>query len=81
MPSAYAIMPCVQVGEERSIVSAMSGTTRDAIDTEVILFPGCPHAIVHFAPVRDPILPTPGQDRGVPCLTGTYPQHACTGPP
>jgi predicted GTPase len=41
-----------QVGEERSIVSAMSGTTRDAIDTEVVLPDGRAFTLIDTAGVR-----------------------------
>ena len=42
----------LQVGEERSIVSAMSGTTRDAIDTELTLPGGQRFTLIDTAGIR-----------------------------
>ena len=42
----------MQVGEERSIVSAMSGTTRDAIDTELTLPDGKRFTLIDTAGIR-----------------------------
>ena len=41
-----------QVGEERSIVSAMSGTTRDAVDTELSLPDGRRFTLIDTAGIR-----------------------------
>jgi predicted GTPase len=40
------------VGEERSIVSAMSGTTRDAVDTELSLPDGRRFTLIDTAGIR-----------------------------
>ena len=45
-------MGSLQVGEERSIVSAMSGTTRDAIDTELTLPGGQRFTLIDTAGIR-----------------------------
>lgn len=45
-------MGFLQVGEERSIVSAMSGTTRDAIDTELTLPDGKRFTLIDTAGIR-----------------------------
>lgn len=42
----------MQVGEERSIVSAMSGTTRDAIDTELTTPDGKRFTLIDTAGIR-----------------------------
>ena len=42
----------LQVGEERSIVSAMSGTTRDAIDTELTMPDGKRFTLIDTAGIR-----------------------------
>ena len=63
LPSLKAVMLCrerqrqmdmgsLQVGEERSIVSAMSGTTRDAIDTELTLPGGQRFTLIDTAGIR-----------------------------
>ena len=45
-------VPPAQVGEERSIVSAMSGTTRDAVDTELSLPDGRRFTLIDTAGIR-----------------------------
>ena len=42
----------MQVGEERSIVSPVSGTTRDAIDTEVVTPEGAHFTLIDTAGIR-----------------------------
>ena len=70
------------VGQERSIVSSLRGTTRDAIDTELLLPDGRQYKLVDTAGVHGPVaLPTaPPPPPSPSCLEQSAKMHD-TGKP
>ncbi len=56
----------VQAGEERSIVSAISGTTRDAIDTDLKLPDGRRFKLIDTAGIRKRVAVADSKDGAEP---------------
>ncbi len=59
-----------QVGEERSIVSPVSGTTRDAIDMDVTLPDGRAFKLIDTAGIRKRVAVADSKDGAEPLSVG-----------
>ena len=64
------MLPATQVGEERMIVSAISGTTRDAIDTALELPDGRAFTLIDTAGIRKRTAVSASSDGAEPLSVG-----------